>query len=76
VRLKKEYSSRVERGVDHPILSRAEAKERVELEKINKIKTRAIPLPPLWAFVACYRLNFAGTSSAANCQFLSDLITA
>jgi hypothetical protein len=36
------------RGVRHPPLSSAEAKERVEL----------YPLLHPWAFVACYRMNF------------------
>jgi hypothetical protein len=37
------------RGVDHPPSSSAEVKERVEL---------SIPLLPLCAFMACYRVNF------------------
>ena len=36
------------RGVDHPLPFSAEVKERVEL----------YIYPPLWAFVACYRVNF------------------
>ena len=44
------------RGVDHPPTSSAEVKERVEL---------AIPLLPLWAFVACSRMNFT-LPSAVN----------
>jgi hypothetical protein len=39
-------------GVDHLPPSSIEVKERVEL------KSRAIPLLPLWAFTACSRLNF------------------
>jgi len=35
------------RGDDRPNTTTAEVKERV-----------AIPLLPLWAFVACYRVNF------------------
>jgi len=38
------------RGVNHPPPSSAEVKERVELY-----------LPPLWAFVACSRVNFIFT---------------
>jgi hypothetical protein len=38
-------------GVDHPPPSRAKVKERVEL----------IPLLPLWAFVACSRVNLTFT---------------
>jgi hypothetical protein len=38
------------RGVDHPLPSSAEVKERVELY-----------LYPLWAFVTCYRVNFTFT---------------
>ena len=41
---------RPERGVDHPPSSSAEVKERV-----------VIPLLPLWAFVACSRVNFTFT---------------
>jgi len=37
------------RGVDHPPLSSAEVKERVELHLYF----------PFWAFVACSRVNFA-----------------
>jgi hypothetical protein len=40
---------------DHPPLSGAEVKERVEL---YLYKSRAVPLLHLWAFVACYRVNF------------------
>jgi len=36
------------RGVDHPLPSSAEVKERVELYLYS----------PFWDFVACYRLNF------------------
>jgi len=42
---------RTGRGVDHPPQSSAEVKERVEL----------LPLLPLWAFVACCRVNFTVT---------------
>ena len=38
------------RGVDHPSPPSAEVKEKVEL-----------PLLSLWAFVACYRVNFTFT---------------
>jgi hypothetical protein len=38
------------RGVDHPPTSSAEAKEIVELY-----------CTPLWAFVACHRVNFTFT---------------
>jgi hypothetical protein len=38
-------------GVDHPPWSSAEVKK----------KSSAIPLLPLWAFVACYRVNFTYT---------------
>jgi hypothetical protein len=37
-------------GFDHPLLSSAEVRE-----------STAVPLLPLWAFVACSRLNFTFT---------------
>jgi len=37
------------RGVDQSLLSRAEVKEKVELYLYP---------PPLWAFTACYGVNF------------------
>jgi hypothetical protein len=42
------------RGVDHPPQSSAEGKERVELYS-------TLPLLPLWAFMACSRVNFTFT---------------
>jgi hypothetical protein len=42
---------RPELGVDHPLPSSAEVKERVELYLFF----------PLWAFVACSRVNFTFT---------------
>jgi len=39
---------RLERGVDHPLPSSVEVKERVE----------AIPLLPVWAFMVCARVTF------------------
>ena len=44
------------RGVDHPPSSSAEVKD-----------SRAIPLLPLWAFVACSRVNLDGS------EFLDQL---
>jgi hypothetical protein len=41
------------RGIDHPPTSSAKVKERVEPPRI--------PLLPLWAFVACYRVTFTFT---------------
>jgi len=38
-------------GIDHPTPSSAEVKERVKLYT-------TLPLIPLWAFVACSRVNF------------------
>ena len=58
-----------ERGVVHPPPSSAEIKKRVEL--------RAIPVLPLWAFMACYMVKFTITftlffevrgSRCGNCE--------
>ena len=46
------------RGVDHPPLSNADVKERVELFLHS----------PLWAFVACSRANFTFTFTFTNRQ--------
>jgi hypothetical protein len=45
------------RGVDHPSLSKAEVKERVELYLYS----------PFWAFVACYRVIFTFTFERPYC---------
>jgi len=52
---------RPRRGVDHPSLSSAEVKEG------------AIPLLPLWVFVACSRMNFTFTFT---CTRLSSITLA
>ena len=49
------------RGVDHPPPSSAEVKERI-----------AIPLLPLWAFVACYRVTFTFTFNSPISALLTS----
>jgi len=44
------------RGVDHPHPSSDEVKERIEL----------LPLLPLWASMACYRVKFTGTCLSSS----------
>jgi hypothetical protein len=48
-------------GVDHPSPSSVEVKEIIELY--------LYPPPPLWPFVACYRVNFTFTFKLCRSQW-------
>jgi hypothetical protein len=50
-------------GVEHPLPSSAEVKEKI-----------VIPLLPLWAFVACSRVNFTFTFTTLSKELLSVFI--